>query len=203
MEKIIVIGAGDCADLIFDSIDPDKEEIVGFVDEYRIGKHLGKPILGTKVEEVQGYTDYGFIISIAEPAVRKRLYKSVKALGVRFVNVIDPTAIVSKTAAIGEGNYIGKGTVINAFATIGNNNMIVSTAIIEHHAVIHNHTRIAPGAVINGNVIMEDAVFAGSNSCFIGDQKIGTFSIIGAGAVVLGDVPERATYVGVPARRIK
>lgn len=201
--QLIVIGAGDCADLIADSIDPAIIEIAGFVDEYQTGAKLRKMILSRRIQSIQDYRRYAYIISIAEPKVREKWYRTITELGLDTINVIDPTAIISRTARIGTGNYIGKGSVINANASIGDNNMIISTAVIEHHSEIGNHTRIAPSAVINGNTVIEDGAYIGSRACCIGDQRIGAFSTVGAGAVVLSDVPPGATVVGIPARRIK
>jgi len=50
------------------------------------------------------------------------------------------------------------------------------------YPVIQNNVDIGPGAIILGNVC------------------IGNFAKIGANSVVLNDVPDHATAVGVPAR---
>lgn len=43
----------------------------------------------------------------------------------------------------------------------------------------------------------------GAGAVILGDIKIGDYARIGANAVVLCDVPEGATAVGVPARIIE
>lgn len=43
-------------------------------------------------------------------------------------------------------------------------------------------------------------VFIGAKATILGDVKIGDSAKIGAGAVVLLDVPANSTAVGVPAR---
>ena len=48
-----------------------------------------------------------------------------------------------------------------------------------------------------------DGVFVGSGAKILGDIEIGRGAKIGANSVVLTDVPEGATAVGVPARIIK
>lgn len=47
-----------------------------------------------------------------------------------------------------------------------------------------------------------DDVWVGAAATILGGVTIGDGAIIGAGAVVTKDVPERATYVGVPAHDI-
>lgn len=53
-----------------------------------------------------------------------------------------------------------------------------------------------------GVPIIEDDVSIGANAVLLGNIKIHKGAKIGAGAVVLCDVPESATAVGVPARII-
>ena len=93
--------------------------------------------------------------------------------------------------------------VINIGTVIGDNNMVNSKSLIEHHCTIMNHTRIATATVMNGDVVVEDGAYLGSMACCIGQQRLGEFSVIGAGAVVLGDIEPHCTAVGVPAKVIK
>ena len=48
--------------------------------------------------------------------------------------------------------------------------------------------------------VLEDDIFVGSGAKIIGAVRIGSNARVGANAVVLGDVPNGATAVGVPAR---
>jgi serine O-acetyltransferase len=48
--------------------------------------------------------------------------------------------------------------------------------------------------------LIEDGVDIGCNVCLLGNIRIGTGATIGAGSVVLADVPAGAVAVGVPAR---
>ena len=59
------------------------------------------------------------------------------------------------------------------------------------------------GAEKGESPTLGDNVFIGAGAKIIGDVKIGSDVKIGANAVVLKDLPDGATAVGVPARIVK
>lgn len=203
MKKVIFVGAGEYAESVYDSMAKEEYDLIGFVDEYKKGYHMGKPILAATIEEVFNFRDYAYFISIGDTEPRKRQFEAVKRLGLETINIIDKTALISDSVKIGTGNFIGKMAVINIGTVIGDNNMVNSKSLIEHHCTIMNHTRIATAAVMNGDVVVEDGAYLGSMACCIGQQRLGEFSIIGAGAVVLGNIEPHCTAVGIPAKVIK
>ena len=82
---------------------------------------------------------------------------------------------------IGETAEVGTGTVIYQGCTLGGTGKQTG----KRHPTVGEHCVISAGAKILGNV------------------KIGDYAKIGAGAVVLKDVPPHATAVGVPAKIVK
>jgi len=95
---------------------------------------------------------------------------------------------ISRHSTIGYGLYIGHGMsiIINPTTVIGNNcNLSQFTSI---------------GANEGKSAIIGNEVYIGPNVCIVENVTIGDFSTIGAGAVVVKDVPERATVAGVPAK---
>ncbi len=90
---------------------------------------------------------------------------------------------------------------------------IGENVIIPHSTgiVLHQWSKIGAGTKIyqnvtignaNGPVIGKNCVI-GAGACILGDIIIGDNVKIGANAVVLMDVPDNSTVVGVPGRIIK
>lgn len=53
------------------------------------------------------------------------------------------------------------------------------------------------------NIAVGEGAWLGSNVTVLGPCSIGEHAVVAAGAVVIGDVPARSVYGGVPARHIK
>jgi len=83
----------------------------------------------------------------------------------------------------GVGVIIGKNVKLGGYCIIGPN-----VTIGERHG---KHPRLGWGVVVC------------ANACIIGDVRVGTCSVIGAGAVVLHNVPPWTIVAGNPAHVIK
>ncbi len=82
---------------------------------------------------------------------------------------------------IGETAEVGEGTVLYQGVTLGGTGKESG----KRHPTVGRYCVISAGAKVLGSV------------------RVGDFAKIGAGAVVLKDIPENATAVGVPARIVK
>ncbi len=98
-------------------------------------------------------------------------------------------------AIIGKGLFIdhGTGVVIGETAVIGDNVTIL-------HGVTLGGRGMQKG---KRHPTVGNNVFIGSGAKVLGNIKIGDNAKIGANAVILKDVPENATVVGVPGKIVK
>jgi len=60
-----------------------------------------------------------------------------------------------------------------------------------------------PHANVGGEAHLEAGVYLGTNATVINQVRVGTRTIVGAGAVAVRDLPANCTAVGVPAAVIK
>ena len=106
---------------------------------------------------------------------------------------------------IGDYTRVGLHETIIGPVTIGNNCCTGQGTIIT--ALIHNfndtNKRINEQGVSVKPVYIEDDVMIGANASIMPGVRIGTHSIVAAGAVVTKDVPPHSLVAGVPAKIIK
>jgi acetyltransferase EpsM len=141
-----------------------------------------------------------FVIAIGTNSIRARCFEEAIAAGLRPAVCVHPAAWVSPEATIGAGSVAMARTVIQSGASIGKNCIINTGAIVEHDCVVGNHSHLSPAATLGGAVKVGEFVHMGIGAIAIPGVVIGDRSVIGAGAVVLREVPADVTAVGVPAR---
>jgi acetyltransferase-like isoleucine patch superfamily enzyme len=123
--------------------------------------------------------------------------------GFQLINAIHPTALIMEDAILYDN------IVLHARAFVGYRAELFPGAVIDiasqvgHHNVIRECVTIDPGVTLAGNVTIDQ--FASLHTGVIAKNriKIGENSIIGAGTVLIKDVPANVTIVGVPGRIIK
>jgi serine O-acetyltransferase len=123
--------------------------------------------------------------------VLQRLHLAPLAALLYKINALFTGAVIGRNAEFGPGLVIlhSFGTVINTSVCGGRN------AIIEGGVTI--------GAEKGDSPVLGDRVFVGSGARVIGGIRLGDDTRIGANAVVVTDLPDGCTAVGVPARIIK
>lgn len=127
-----------------------------------------------------------------------RKFSEIK--NIHFATLIDPSVIMSDRVCIGEGTIICAGTILTTDIELGRHVTLNLDCTIGHDVKISDYTTVYPSVNISGNVSIDCAVELGTGSHIIQGKHIGEQSIIGAGTVIIRDIPPRCTAVGNPAR---
>jgi UDP-N-acetylglucosamine acyltransferase len=111
------------------------------------------------------------------------------------------------TTTIGDDNVFREFVSVHAGTAqdrgdtrIGNGNLFLAYTHVAHDCVVGNFTTFSNNAQIAGHVHIDDWVVLGAFGGVHQFGRIGAHAMIGAYAVVLGDVPPFTTVAGYPAR---
>lgn len=143
------------------------------------------------------------IVASGDNDLREMKTSILISLGVTLASLIHPTAIISPSATISKGSTILAGSIINTNASVGTGCIINTGVIVEHDCIIENYVNISPRTAMAGHTTIGRKTFVGIGSTFIDGIKVDKEALIGAGAVVTQNIPERAVAVGVPAKIMK
>jgi len=207
---VLIIGAGGHAWLVLDillrSIDVGVNgRPVGLLDDNKSlhgDSILGIEVLGS-IESVDDVPHDAVIVGIGDNAIRSKIFAYLKKKDECFVNAIHPEAIISPDVKIGEGTMICAGVVVNPGSIVGKNVILNTACTIDHHNCLGNHVHVAPGVHLGGEVKVGEGTLVGIGSTIIPRCRIGDWVTIGAGSVVVKDLPDNVVSYGVPARVVR
>lgn len=149
------------------------------------------------------HNEFSIMISVSNPEVRKRIVNQLHK-DTDFFTFIHPTAqIMGDNVVIGEGSFIGANSILTEDITIGKHSILNRAVQIGHDSCVGNFFTSMPNSVLSGNVNFGENGYIGTNSTVIEKINITNDVIIGANGVVVNDIVESGTYVGVPVKKIK
>ncbi|TAH67247.1 MAG: acetyltransferase [Anaerolineaceae bacterium] len=203
-DKLLIIGASGHGKVVADiAIKMNKWQSIAFLDDDETLKQsMGLEVIG-KTSDVLKYIDEAdFFVAIGNNTTRMRIQEELESNGLELVILIHPSSVIGTEVNIGSGSVVMAGVVINSSTVIGKGCIINTSSSVDHDNVIEDYVHISPGANLAGTVTVGRGSWLGIGSTISNNIKICNDCIIGAGAVVVKDITEPGTYVGVPVRRL-
>ena len=206
MKKLLIIGAGSVGKFIAYNIENFTQsfEIIGFLDD-DVSKHdkliAGYSVLGS-VEKLSQFSDKNIAIvwGIAFPSVKRKLFEENQHLKFDFPSFISKNAWISKQVTIGNGAIIYPGVSIN-YETIVDDFVVMNmNCAIGHNCSIGKFSSFSPGVNLGGNTTIGNFVEMGIGSATIQGISIADNAKIGGQAMVIKNISEGKTVVGIPAK---
>lgn len=201
--RAYVFGAGGHAKVVVGSLLDLGAVVEGLFDDKpdMWGKDLlGAKVLGPITEATQMNDGVG-VIAVGDNLTRSRLVRLLK--GWKWMTIVHPKAWVHSSVQLGPGTVVFAGAMIQPDASVGAHCIINTGATVDHDCVLEDFVHVAPGVHLGGNVILREGTLVGIGGVVIPGRCIGEWSTVGAGSVVINDVPKRSVVAGVPARMNK
>lgn len=140
------------------------------------------------------------MIAVGEPSARETLFDKVKSAGFSLATLIDPTALISPSAEIGEGTIVCEFVSVHCNVIIGNNCVIQPYCDIGHDIIVGGSSVFSPHFAPGGHSVFGNKVYCGMASSAKEGLTFGDNAVVAMGAAVFRDVPENSVVVGNPAR---
>lgn len=197
-KPLAIIGSGGFALEVFNYAKDLKYPVACFVDKETKESIFNIPVL--KEEEID-WSEYFVTIAVGNPVIRQKIVEQLPK-NVDHLSIIHPSAYIGKEVKVGKGAIICPKVILTTKIVLGDFAHLNLLSTIGHECSVGHYLTTAPGAKISGNCQIGHNVYFGTNSCVIEKKNIISGAIIGAGAVVVKDIVEVGTYVGIPAKKL-
>ena len=169
---------------------------------------FGYPVLGRE-EDLPGLTAKmelsGCLVAVGDNWSRMQCVAKVKGLApeLPFATVAHPSARLARGVEVGAGTVVMAGSVLGPDVRVGEFCIVNTGACLDHDGVMEDFSSLGPGVVAGGNVRIGAGSAVSLGAHLIHGVAVGAHSVVGAGATVLKDIPDRVLAHGTPARVVR
>lgn len=119
-----------------------------------------------------------------------------------FPNLIHPNVTGDFcNIKMGRGNILTANVTFTTCIEIGNFNVFNLMTTVGHDVLIGDYNVINPSVNISGGVVIGNVNLIGVSATILQYKSIGNHSIVGASSLVVKNVPDDVTVIGVPAKQ--
>lgn len=212
MKKIVVLCAGDFGREVvwliedINKVNPTYD-LLGFIDDNpdKFGCYYnGYKCLGSisELRELNKNNDVCAVIATQDCGLRKKFVKMLPEFS-NWETLIHPATNISDTSKLGTGCIVCANCNISVNTVIGNQVIMNLGTTVGHDCEIGNYVSMMSGTIISGHVKVGEEAYFGSNSTVLPGRKVGKCSKVGAGSVVIRNVKDDISVMGVPAKALK
>jgi UDP-N-acetylbacillosamine N-acetyltransferase len=184
MEKIIIYGSKEFAEIVRNLVGICGHSFIGYIDDLEPNRDF---VLGTFEDVKKNYSpnEYKIVngVGYKNLSARWSIQKKLIENGYKTINLIHPRAIIDKTSKLGEGLIIMAGAIIEMRAQLHDLVVLWPGSIVNHDSEIMANCFLSPNSNICGFVIIGSNCFIGASSTVVNNIIVPANTFIKAGRV--------------------
>lgn len=201
-DDIVLFGAGGHARSVVDVLDRIGARVAAVVAP--TSSDLATPAIRIASDE-EGASwavarGVGAVLAIGDGRRRLELASFLAERGVTLPILVAATATVARDVVLGSATIVLEHAHVGPGSTLGRACIVNTRASIDHDGTLGEAVHCAPGVVLAGDVKCADGVLFGVGAIAVPGVRVGAWATVGAGSVVVADVPSGVTVIGAPAR---
>lgn len=202
-KRLFIVGAGGQGKVVADiALKMNRWQQIAFLDNEVTKSIMGIEIFAKASDAFMYIEDCDIFVAIGNNEAREMILMQLESAGASMPTLVHPSAIIGEHVELGCGTAVMAGAVINCCTSIGKGCIVNTGATIDHDNIIEDYVHISPGVHTAGTVKIGRGSWLGIGSIVSNNVCITSDCKIGGGALVLKDIIESGTYVGVPVRRV-
>lgn len=203
----VIAGAGSYGEVYLHYLRQTGANVVAFIDDapQTAGTKVGGVAVRgdyTVLDELYGEGVRALYAPIGSNAVRVRFHQLAREKGFVTPNFVHVSALVDSELPADSGIFILPGTTIMPCSRIESDVMISANASVAHHTVLEQGVFLSTKASVGANIHVGSCAYVGMGATLVTGKvrRVGANAMLGAGSVLLCDLPDDAVAAGVPAR---
>ena len=214
-EPLVLVGSGgfgrEAADLVRTinaSADRARWDLLGFLDDD--SSLWGHEVSGTRVlgglDELADLPAARVAVCTGHPGNFRSRKAIVGRLGLepeRYATLVHPGAALASRCSLGPGTVVHAGVVATTDVSVGAHVAVMPQAVFTHDDTLDDYVTVGAGVRVAGAAHVSEGAYLGSGCLIRENRTIGSWSLVGMGAVVTRDVPPGEVWAGNPARYVR
>lgn len=209
-KSLIIVGARGFGREVYNTFDrfygDDGEWIVkGFLDSQNdiLNGYSGYPPIIGCPETYEIQREDRFFCAMGDVQWRKHYVDIITKRGGIFTSIIAPNCHIGRNTRCGIGCYIDSDVYISCDINIGDYTYIFGFSVLGHDVKVGNYCHLGAYSFLGGFSKIEDLATLHPGARILPHKIVGERAVVGAGSVVIRNVPANTTVIGVPAKKVE
>ena len=210
MKNLIIIGARGFGREAYNAFcsyfcSNNEWQVKGFLDSKpeALDGYAGYPPIICAPEDYEVQPNDYFFCAMGDVKWRRHYAEMLLSKGGKFISIVPPSFKTGKNTTFGIGCFIERNVSLSCDIKIGDFTFILGPSVLGHDVRLGNYCHLGSFTFMGGFSKLEDNVTLHPGAQVLPHKIVKKGSIVGAGSVVIKNVAESTTVMGVPATKVK